>query len=90
METVLNLLLIRFAVVVGGLVVLALVVFAIALALKRRGKGELDAVRRRATPLAREAGRLLTRRALSRGRQGLGGRGGERGRERGRGRGARW
>ena len=53
METVLNLLLIRFALIVGGLVALALVVFAVALALKRRGR--LADVRRYAEPAVRAA-----------------------------------
>ena len=37
METVLNLLLLRFALIAAGLVVLALVAFGVALALRRRG-----------------------------------------------------
>jgi hypothetical protein len=57
METVLNLLLVRFALIVGGLVVLALVVFAVALILKRRGR--LDDVGRLAAPAARAAVRHL-------------------------------
>jgi heme exporter protein D len=66
METVLNLLLVRFALIAGGLVVLALVVFAVALVLKRRGR--LDDVRRLAAPAARAAVRHLDdRRATRRG-----------------------
>src|SRR6476469_8078911 len=57
METVLNLLMVRFVLIVGGLVMLALVVFAVALALKRRGR--LDDVRRYAEPAARAAVRHL-------------------------------
>ena len=51
METFLDLMLIRFALVAGGLVVLALLAFAIALHLKRRGR--LDDVRRYADPLVK-------------------------------------
>ncbi|MFE6833988.1 hypothetical protein ACFVFI_03955 [Streptomyces sp. NPDC057705] len=51
METYLDLMLIRFGLIVGALVVLALLVFAIALALKRRGR--LDEVRRYADPVVR-------------------------------------
>ena len=47
METVLNLLLLRFALIAAGLVVLALVAFGVALALRRRGV-PLD----RVTPVA--------------------------------------
>ena len=54
METVLNLLLLRFALIATGLVVLALIAFAVALAMRRRG---VD-VTRHAAPVA-EA--LLTR-----------------------------
>ncbi|GHG64401.1 hypothetical protein [Streptomyces griseocarneus] len=61
METALTFLLIRFAVIVGGLVILALVVFAVALNLKRRGR--LDEARRRAEPLVREGVRVLAARA---------------------------
>lgn len=55
METVLNVLMVRFVLIVGGLVILALVAFAVALALKRRGR--LDDVRRYAEPAARTAAR---------------------------------
>ncbi|MEV5878335.1 hypothetical protein AB0L75_29750 [Streptomyces sp. NPDC052101] len=51
METYLNLMLIRFGLVAGGLVVLALLIFAIALSLKRRGR--LDEVRRYADPVVK-------------------------------------
>lgn len=64
METVLNLLLVRFALIAGALVVLALVVFAAALALKRRGR--LDEVRRYAAPAARAAVRHLDERRATR------------------------
>ena len=64
METALNLLLLRFALMVGGLVVLALVVFAVALALKRRGR--LDDARRYAAPAARAAARHLDARRATR------------------------
>ncbi|WP_406505437.1 hypothetical protein [Streptomyces sp. NBC_00212] len=60
METYLNLMLIRFGLIVGGLVVLALLVFAIALTLKRRGR--LDEVRRYADPAVRAGLRAATRR----------------------------
>ena len=61
METVLTMLLIRFGLIVGGLVVLALVVFAVALVLRRRGK--LDSARERVAPLARGVAQLLADRA---------------------------
>lgn len=61
METVLTMLLIRFGLIVGGLVVLALIVFAVALVLRRRGK--LDGARERIAPLARGAAQLLADRA---------------------------
>ncbi|MFI5987077.1 hypothetical protein ACIBEA_40210 [Streptomyces sp. NPDC051555] len=60
METYLNLMLIRFGLVAGGLVVLALLVFAIALTLKRRGR--LDEVRRYAAPVVRVGLRAAARR----------------------------
>ncbi|MFF5205914.1 hypothetical protein [Streptosporangium sp. NPDC000396] len=59
METVLNLLLIRFGVIVGGLVLIALIAFAVAVALKRRGK--LDQTRRYAAPVARAVAQHLDR-----------------------------
>ncbi|GAA2808533.1 hypothetical protein GCM10010441_36520 [Kitasatospora paracochleata] len=61
MATVLTFLLIRFAVIAAGLVFLALVLFAVALVLRRAGR--LDAARRRAEPLAREGLRRLAERA---------------------------
>lgn len=64
MEIVLNLLLVRFALIVGGLVVLTLVVFAVALALKRRGR--LDDVRHYAAPVARAAVRHVDERRATR------------------------
>ncbi|MFB8182152.1 hypothetical protein ACFC8N_40350 [Streptomyces sp. NPDC055966] len=60
METYLNLMLIRFGVVVGGLVVLALLVFAIAVTLKR--KGRLDDVRQYADPVVKAGLRAAARR----------------------------
>ncbi|MEU8775501.1 hypothetical protein [Streptomyces sp. NPDC048606] len=60
METYLNLMLIRFGLVVGALVVAALLLFAVALTLRRRG--ELDRVRRYADPVMRAALRALARR----------------------------
>lgn len=51
LETVLNLLLIRFALIVAGVVVLALLAFAAALVLRRRGG--MDEVRRSVAPAAR-------------------------------------
>ncbi|MFD7101780.1 hypothetical protein [Streptomyces celluloflavus] len=60
METYLNFMLIRFGLIAGGLVALALVVFTIALALKRRGK--LNEVRRYADPAVRAGLRAAARR----------------------------
>ncbi|MFE0382083.1 hypothetical protein ACFW1M_42515 [Streptomyces inhibens] len=60
LERYLNLMLIRFGLIAGALVVLALVVFAIALALKRRGR--LDQARRYAEPAVRAAVRAAARR----------------------------
>ncbi|MGC0421230.1 hypothetical protein [Embleya sp. AB8] len=60
METILNLMLIRFGLITGGLVVLALVLFTVALILKRRGR--LDQARRHADPLVRAGLRALARR----------------------------
>ncbi|MEK8143279.1 hypothetical protein NKH18_17500 [Streptomyces sp. M10(2022)] len=60
METYLNLMLIRFGLVAGGLVVLALVVFATALVLRRRGG--LDRARRYAEPAVRAGLRAAARR----------------------------
>ncbi|MFB6440476.1 hypothetical protein ACFCVY_27500 [Streptomyces sp. NPDC056411] len=60
MERYLNLMLLRFGVIAGGLVVLALVVFAVALALKRRGR--LDQARRYADPALRAVWRAAARR----------------------------
>ncbi|MFE3761948.1 hypothetical protein ACFXPI_09325 [Streptomyces sp. NPDC059104] len=68
METVLNLLLIRFAVIAAGLTALALIAFAVALSLKRRGR--LDDVRHSLEPLARQAFRAaLSRRTTRDGRR---------------------
>ncbi|GIJ44344.1 hypothetical protein Val02_12300 [Virgisporangium aliadipatigenens] len=44
METVLDLLLLRFALIAAGLVVLALVAFGVALAMRRRGISLIDQV----------------------------------------------
>ncbi|MFF0431316.1 hypothetical protein ACFYU9_03660 [Streptomyces sp. NPDC004327] len=60
METVLNLMLIRFGLIAAGLVVLALLAFAIALRLKRRGR--LDDFRRYADPALKTALRAAARR----------------------------
>lgn len=48
--TVMNLLLIRFGIIAIGIAALAIVVFTIALVLKRKGK--LDAAVRKITPIA--------------------------------------
>ncbi|MFJ9614256.1 hypothetical protein [Streptomyces noursei] len=68
METYLNFMLVRFGVIVGGLVVLALLVFAVALALKRRGR--LDDVRRYADPAMRAGLRAAARRLEEGGQRG--------------------
>ncbi|MFI9180620.1 hypothetical protein ACIGXG_00240 [Streptomyces goshikiensis] len=60
METLLNVMLIRFAVLAGCLVVAALLLFTVALTLKRRGK--LDDVRRYTNPAAKAALRAAARR----------------------------
>ncbi|MGW1941643.1 hypothetical protein [Streptomyces goshikiensis] len=60
METLLNVTLIRFAVLAGCLVVAALLLFTVALTLKRRGK--LDDVRRYTDPAAKAALRAAARR----------------------------
>jgi hypothetical protein len=60
METVLNLLLIRFGLIAAGLVVLGLVAFGVAVSLRRRGKG--DRVRDGVATAARFAGRVLDER----------------------------
>jgi hypothetical protein len=57
MDTVLTLLLVRFGLVAAGIVVLALVVFAVALHFRRTGR--LDEVRRYATPAVKAAARRL-------------------------------
>ncbi len=68
METVLNLLLIRFGVIAGAVVVVALVVFAVAVALRRRGR--IDQARRYAEPTARAIARYLNDRGSARSRRG--------------------
>ncbi|MET7528730.1 hypothetical protein ACFWB1_01545 [Streptomyces goshikiensis] len=60
METLLNIMLIRFAVLAGCLVVAALLLFTVALALKRRGK--LDEVRRYTDPAVKAGLRAAARR----------------------------
>ncbi|MBT2385623.1 hypothetical protein [Streptomyces sp. ISL-11] len=60
METYLNFMLLRFGVAAGGLVVLALAAFAVALTLKRRGR--LDQARRYADPAVKAALRAAARR----------------------------
>ncbi|MFD0379469.1 hypothetical protein [Streptomyces sp. NPDC127112] len=60
METYLTYMLIRFALLAAGVVAVALLVFAVALVLKRRGR--LDQVRRQVDPLARSALRAAARR----------------------------
>ncbi|PBC81146.1 MULTISPECIES: hypothetical protein [unclassified Streptomyces] len=69
MERVLNLLLIRFGLIAGALVALGLLVFAVALVLKRRGK--LGAARRYAAPAAHAVSRYLDDRGAVRGRGGM-------------------
>ncbi|MEV6564912.1 hypothetical protein [Streptomyces kronopolitis] len=69
MERVLDLLLIRFGLIAGGLVVLALLVFAVALGLKRRGR--LGAARRYAAPAAQAVSRYLDDRGAARSRGGV-------------------
>ncbi|WP_433855037.1 hypothetical protein [Streptomyces kronopolitis] len=69
MERVLDVLLLRFGLIAGGLVVLALLVFAVALGLKRRGR--LDAARRYAAPAAQALSRCLDGRGVARGRGGV-------------------
>ncbi|BCJ27561.1 hypothetical protein [Actinocatenispora sera] len=66
METVLNLLLIRFGIIVGVVVLAALVLFGIAVALRRHGRdGTLrrhaDRARRYAAPAVADAARDLAR-----------------------------
>ncbi|MYT29925.1 hypothetical protein GTY73_14050 [Streptomyces sp. SID8354] len=63
--------LVRFGVIVGGLVVLALLIFAVALTLKRRGR--LDDVRRYADPAVRAGLRAAGRRLDERVRRGASG-----------------
>ncbi|MBB4684253.1 hypothetical protein [Amycolatopsis jiangsuensis] len=67
METVLNVLLIRFGIIAGVVVVLGLAVFAVVVALRRRGQG--DRVRAGAAAVARCAGRAMDQRG-GRGRAG--------------------
>lgn len=60
METYLNLMLIRFGLLAGGAVMLALALFAVAVVLRRMGKGEQ--VRRVARPAIETGLRALARR----------------------------
>ncbi|WP_409181422.1 hypothetical protein F9C11_33835 [Amycolatopsis sp. VS8301801F10] len=60
METVLNILLIRFGIIAGIVVVLGLGAFAVIVSLRRRGKGER--VREGAAVLAKSAARAMDRR----------------------------
>jgi hypothetical protein len=69
METVLNLLLLRFGILALGVVVLALGAFAVLVALRRRGR--IESARRGAEQLARLGTRYLETRADRR-RAGLG------------------
>ncbi|WP_167756462.1 MULTISPECIES: hypothetical protein [unclassified Amycolatopsis] len=60
METVLNILLIRFGIIAGIVVVVGLGAFALIVSLRRRGKGER--VREGAAVLAKSAARAMDRR----------------------------
>lgn len=64
MEEVLTLLLIRFGIIVGLVVIAALIIFAVALQLRKRG--QLDEAKQmardHAAPLARKAVRYASRR----------------------------
>ncbi|WP_020658508.1 hypothetical protein [Amycolatopsis benzoatilytica] len=60
METVLNILLIRFGIIAGIVVVVGLAGFALIVSLRRRGKGEQ--VRAGAATLAKSAARAVERR----------------------------
>ncbi len=60
METLSTLLLVRFALVVGAVVIVALVLFAVALVLRRRGR--LEDARERVKPLVRAAARTAVAR----------------------------
>ncbi|GAA2079580.1 hypothetical protein GCM10009801_37250 [Streptomyces albiaxialis] len=64
METYLDLMLLRFGLLAAGIVALALVLFAVALGLRRRGR--LEDARRLAEPAVRAAGRALARRVNGR------------------------
>lgn len=63
MQTVLTLLLIRFAIIAAVVTVVAVGLFAVAVHLKRRGKW--DAARKRLGPAALEAADLYSRRSGS-------------------------
>ncbi|MCX2182860.1 hypothetical protein KV205_20360 [Streptomyces sp. SKN60] len=60
METFLDLMLLRFGLIAAGLVVLALIAFAVAVRFKRRGR--LDELRRYADPVVRAGLRAAARR----------------------------
>ncbi|MFI8962621.1 hypothetical protein ACIGO8_10925 [Streptomyces sp. NPDC053493] len=60
MKTVLDLMLLRFGLIAAGAVVLALLAFAVALHLKRRGR--IDEVRRYADPVIKAGVRAAARR----------------------------
>jgi len=64
MEMYLDLLLIRFGLIVVAAVVLALIAFAFAMSLKRRGK--VDEVRRRLAPMAQGLAGYIERRDAGR------------------------
>ncbi|BCJ38328.1 hypothetical protein Athai_58310 [Actinocatenispora thailandica] len=66
METVLDLLLIRFGIIVGVVVLAALTLFTVAVALRRRGRGDAlrrhaDRARRYAAPVVADAARDIAR-----------------------------
>ncbi|GAA3524049.1 hypothetical protein GCM10022222_02970 [Amycolatopsis ultiminotia] len=71
METVLTVLLVRFGIIAGVVVVLGLAAFAVIVRLRRRGKG--DRVRAGASALARHAARAMDERGRRGGRGRLGG-----------------
>ncbi len=64
METLSTLLLVRFGLVVGAVVLVAVVLFAVALVLRRRGR--LDDTRARVEPLVRAAARAAVDRYADR------------------------
>lgn len=67
-----NFVLLRFALIAGGVLVLAIIVFAVLMILKRRGsvnQATIDKARKQVGPIAR--GLYENRRELRRGRSGL-------------------